>query len=155
VSSATIARMVLVAVILPLVAGMAVRDLFPTFAQRIEPIESLVAKVLLSVAVLVLLLAMWRGIVGAIGGGAVAGMILFVVLGLVIGDVMGRPDRDHSVVLALSCASRHPAIALAVATANSPNQNFVGTILLYLLVNAVIGVAYLKWRQSAASAVAA
>jgi BASS family bile acid:Na+ symporter len=155
VSTVTIARMVLVAVILPLVAGMAMRDLFPAVTARIEPIVSRVDKVLLTAAVLVLLVAMWRGIVGAIGGGAIAGMVLFVVVGLVIGDLLSRPDRDHAVVLALSCASRHPAIALSIATATNPNQHFAGTILLYLLVNAVVGVAYLKWRQTAASTVVA
>ena len=155
VSAATIARMVLVAVILPLLAGMIVRARLPAVTERIEPIVSLLAKVMLTAAVLVLLIAMWRGITGAIGGGAIACMVVFVVLALVIGDLMGRPDRDHSVVLALSCASRHPAIALSIATANNPNEHFAGTILLYLLVNAVVGVAYLKWRQTAASAVAA
>jgi BASS family bile acid:Na+ symporter len=155
VSAATIARMMLVVVIFPLVAGMAVRAMLPALTARIEPIVSLVAKVMLSVAALVLLAGMWRGVLGAIGGGAIAGMVMFVVLALVIGDLLGRPDREDSVVLALSCASRHPAIALSILTANNPNEHFAGTILLYLLVNAVVGVAYLKWRQTAASAVVA
>ena len=155
VSAATIARMVLVAVLLPLLAGMVVRAMLPALTDRIEPTVSLIAKIMLTAAVVALLAGMWRDILGAIGGGAVAGMVVFVVLALVIGDVLGRPDRDHSVVLALSCASRHPAIALSIATASNPNNHFAGTILLYLLVNAVIGVAYLKWRQTASSAVVA
>ena len=54
--------------------------------------------------------------------------------GLIVGDLFGRPLREDSVVLALSTACRHPAIALSIATANFPDEHFVGTILLYLLV---------------------
>ena len=155
VSTATIARMVAVALLLPLVAGMAVRALRPAVAERIEPAVTRSATILLTVAALVLFAAMWRAILGAIGGGAIAGMVVFVVVALTIGDLLGGPDRDHSVVLALSAASRHPAIALTIASANFPNEHFAGTILLYMLVNAVLGLAYVRWRSPATAPLAA
>jgi bile acid:Na+ symporter, BASS family len=107
-SSLAIARMVLNAAVLPLLAGMAVRTLLPAAAERIDPIATLVGKVLMPVAVLALLVGMWRAIWGAIGGGTVVEMGVFVVLALAIGDLLGRPERDNSVVLALSSATRHP-----------------------------------------------
>jgi BASS family bile acid:Na+ symporter len=61
---------------------------------------------------------------------------------------MGGPHPDDRLVLALSTASRHPAIALAVAKANFPEEPRLGaTILLYLLVNAIIGILYLSWHK--------
>jgi BASS family bile acid:Na+ symporter len=153
VSATAIARIVLVAMVIPLLAGMTMRAMMPALTERIEPIVSLAAKILLALAAIVLFVAMWRAILDAIGGGAILSMVIFVVLALIIGDVLGHPDRDHAVVLALSSASRHPAIALSIASANFPNEHFAGTILLYLLVNAVVGVAYLKWRQTTASPV--
>ncbi len=43
----------------------------------------------------------------------------------------------------MSTASRHPAIALAVATINFPNEPYLGaTILLYLIVLTVIKLPY-------------
>jgi hypothetical protein len=36
-------------------------------------------------------------------------------------------------VLGMSCACRHPAIAFAIASANFPDQRFGGAILLYLI----------------------
>ena len=68
-------------------------------------------------------------------------------LGLAVGHWMGAPEPAHSVVLALSTACRHPAIALAIATVNFPDQRFGGTILLYLLVSAAVGFPYVAWQR--------
>jgi BASS family bile acid:Na+ symporter len=104
----------------------------------------------LTLAAVALFAGMWRAILGAIGGGAVAAMVVFVVLALAIGDLLGQPEREHSIVLALSAASHHPAIALSIASANLPNQPFAGTILLYLVVNLVIGGLYIAWQHRSA-----
>jgi BASS family bile acid:Na+ symporter len=149
VPTAAIARMVSVAVLLPLLVGMAVRTLRPAVAERIEPVITLVAKILLILGAVALFAGMWRAILGAIGGGAVAAMLVFVVLALAIGDLLGQPEREHSIVLALS-AAHHPAIALSIASANAPNEHFAGTILLYLLVNLVVGGLYIAWQHRSA-----
>jgi bile acid:Na+ symporter, BASS family len=60
---------------------------------------------------------------------------------------MGGPDPNQSVVLALSSACRHPAIALSIAAANFPDEHFGGTILLYLIVNAIVGIPYVEWQR--------
>ena len=150
VPTAAIARMVSVAVLLPLLVGMAVRTLRPAVAERIEPVITLVAKILLILGAVALFAGMWRAILGAIGGGAVAAMLVFVVLALAIGDLLGQPEREHSIVLALSAASHHPAIALSIASANAPNEHLAGTILLYLLVNLVVGGLYIAWQHRSA-----
>jgi BASS family bile acid:Na+ symporter len=82
-------------------------------------------------------------------------MVAFVAIGLAVGDFLGGPNPEDSIVLALSTACRHPAIALSVAAANFPEEQFAGPILLYLIVNTIVGLAYLKWRQPAAAPVAA
>lgn len=147
---AAIAQMVLVAVLLPLLMGMIVRALRPAVAERIEPVITMVAKILLILASAALFAGMWRAILGAIGGGAIAAMVVFVVLALAIGDLLGQPERQHSVVLALSAASHHPAIALAIASANVPTEQIAGTILLYLLVNLAVGFLYIAWQHRSA-----
>ena len=81
-----------------------------------------------------------------------AGIVVFTVAGLAIGHVLGGPDPDHSVVLALSTACRHPAMALAIATTAVPDQRFGATILLYLLVNIVAGLPYIVWQRRRAAA---
>jgi BASS family bile acid:Na+ symporter len=142
-----ITRIVLTMAVLPLVAGMAVRAFLPAFADRIDAPVALTAKVLLPLAIVVLLAGTWRAVWDAVGGGAVIAMVVFVAIGLVVGDFFGRPEREHSIVLALSSACRHPGIALSIASANFPDEQFAGTILLYLIINAVVGMAYLGWRR--------
>lgn len=152
---AAIAKLVVMTTILPLAAGLAVRRWLPAVVDRLEPVVTLLPKVLLPLAAVVVLAGTWRLIWGVIGGGSLAAMVAFAGFGLLIGDLLGGPERDHSVVLALSTASRHPAIALSLASANTPDQRVVGAILLYLIVNALVGFAYLKLRQPARDAVAA
>ena len=150
-----IARVALVMAMFPLLAGVAVRAYLPAVADRIERPVSLVARVLLPLAVVALLAGTWRAVASAVGGGAIAAMVAFVAIGLALGDFLGGPNPEDSIVLALSTACRHPAIALSVAAATLPNEQLAGPILLYLIVNTIVGMAYLKWRHSAEAPVAA
>jgi BASS family bile acid:Na+ symporter len=147
VTPAAIARIVVIAALLPLIAGMTVHALWPAVADRLQRPVGLIAKVLLPLAVVVLLSGTWQVIWDSVGEGTVLALVAFVVVGLLVGHVLGGPDPEHSVVLALSTACRHPAIALLVASANFPNERFVGTILLYLILNAIVGLPYLAWQR--------
>jgi BASS family bile acid:Na+ symporter len=69
-----IARIVLLAVVLPLVAGMTVRALLPRIAERLQKPARLVANGLLLVAALALAAGSWRAIWAAIGDGTVLAM---------------------------------------------------------------------------------
>jgi BASS family bile acid:Na+ symporter len=65
-----------------------------------------------------------------------------------VGHLFGEPDPDSRVVLALSTACRHPALALAIAGANFPDERRVlAAILLYLLLNVLLTIPYIKWQR--------
>lgn len=147
VAPGAIARIVLTMAVLPLLAGMVVRAMVPAIAVRIDEAVALIAKVLLTLAILALLLGTWRAIWSAVGGGAVIAMVAFAAIGLAVGDLFGRPEPEHSIVLALSTACRHPAIALSIASATFPHEHFAGVILLYSIISAAVGMAYLGWRR--------
>ena len=119
-----IARIVLVSVLLPLLAGLAVRGMLPGLAERLAKLVGLVATVLLVLGLLALLTAAWPAIWAAVGDGTLVALVVFVIVGLVVGHLLGGPDPDQSVVLALSTATRHPAIALSIASANFPDERF-------------------------------
>jgi BASS family bile acid:Na+ symporter len=55
-------------------------------------------------------------------------------------------------VLALATCCRHPAIALTIAASNYPEQRFGGIILLYLVVNALVAIPYIKWQRRPSAA---
>ena len=140
-----IARVVVIATLLPLLAGIAVRALLPGVAGRLEKPVGLLVKVLLPLAVVALLAGAWRAVWAAVGDGTVLAIVAFVVAGLLAGHLMGGPDPNHSVVLALSSACRHPAIALSIASTNFPGQQFGGAIILYVIVSTVVAIPYLAW----------
>lgn len=146
--SGAIAAVVLKAAILPLAAGLLFRTMLPALAARIAKPMELVANVLLVIAVLAILAGTISAVWSMTGQGSLIAMTAFILAGLAAGHWLGGPDEDHRLVLALATASRHPAIALAVAKANFPDEpNLGATILLYLLVNAVIGIPYHVWQK--------
>ena len=77
-------------------------------------------------------------------------MTIFAVAGLMVGHFMGGPEPSHSVVLALSSACRHPAIAIAIAAAAFPHEHFGAPIILYLLVGIIVGIPYIAYVRKSA-----
>ena len=142
-----IAGVVVRGTMLPLLAGMAVRAFLPGVASRIERPVELVARLLLPAAVVVLFAGAATSVWALVGDGTVVSMVILTVAGLAIGHVLGGPHPEQSVVLALSTACRHPALALTIATTNFPDRQFGAIILMYLIVSAIVCVPYLKWHQ--------
>ncbi len=151
----TVAGIALTTMVGPLVAGVLLRTLAPTVAERLAGPVGTLAAVLLPLAILPVLVvalpAAWR----AVGDGTLVAIAVFVVVGLGVGHLLGGPEPGHAGVLALATAARHPALAFAVASANFPQERFGGAIVLYLVVTGLLSLAYIKWQAPrAASAVA-
>ena len=129
--------------ILPLITGVIVRALLPAVAARLEKPTRLVSTVLLLAGALALVIAAMPVILSVMDPGILLALTVFVVVGLGVGHWLGGPQPEEATVLALSTASRHPAIALAVAKINFPDEPHLGaTILLYLIVLTVLTVPY-------------
>ena len=153
----TVAGIVGKSIAAPLVAGMVVRALLPTVADRIVGPLAMVATVLLVAAALALVGGNLSAIWTEVGSGNVLALAIFVIVGLTAGHLLGGPDPNSRIVLALSTACRHPAIAFAIASSNFPEHRFGGAILLYMLLGLILGFPYVLWmrRKAAAAAVAA
>jgi BASS family bile acid:Na+ symporter len=97
---------------------------------------------------LALLAASIPAVLALVGNGTVVAAAAFVAAGLAVGHLAGGSRRDQQIVLALSTASRHPGIALALAKVNFPDEPQLGaTILLFLLVGGLVGAPYLAWQR--------
>ena len=105
--------------------------------------------VLLPLAIVVLLVATGPAHLGrsSENGTVIIAIVLFLAVGFAVGHVLGRPNPNHSVVLGLSTACRHPAIALSIAAANFPEERFEAVILLYLILGAIAAIPYLAWHR--------
>jgi bile acid:Na+ symporter, BASS family len=143
-----VAKLVVVSALLPLAAGMAFRAVAPDAAQRFAKPVSRVATVLLALGALAILVSVFPVAWALIGNGTVFVFVAFVVFGLAVGHFLGGPDSDERVTLALSTACRHPALAIAIAGANFPDEKRVaGAVVLYLLLNALVCFPYIAWQR--------
>ncbi|ORC00167.1 membrane transporter protein [Mycobacterium persicum] len=153
ISPWSIGKLMLVSVLAPLVVGMTIGAVWPAAAKRIAgPIES-AQRWVLPVAMIVLLVAvaprMWK----LMSGSTLIALVVFVVATLLVGHVLGGPDRQFSAVVAFASSCRHPATALTIASANFPDTDEHGAVALYGLITAGVGILYIRWvrRHEAAS----
>lgn len=148
ISPGAVARIIVTMVVLPLAAGLIVRVALPAVAERCAKPVGRVAAALLAISVVVILVVALPAALALIGNGTLAAMLAFVVVGLIAGHLMGQPGDDHEAVLAVATGARHPAIALAIAKGNFPDEPaLVPTLLLYLLVSGAVGAAYVAWQK--------
>jgi bile acid:Na+ symporter, BASS family len=148
IAPSAVALVVLITVLVPLAAGMLVRHVARDLAVQIAVPISRLATMLLILSLIPILITGMPPMAALIGDGTLAAIAVFIVMGLVAGQVLGGPQSEDRTVLALSASSRHPAVALAVASANFPGQQLIlVAILLYLIVNAVVSLPYLAWRR--------
>jgi BASS family bile acid:Na+ symporter len=147
-SPLTIARIVISSVIGPLATGLAVRRFWPGFAERAAAPLSRLATLLLIAALLPVQFAVLSAEISLIGHGTLLVLTVFVVICLVAGALLGGPERSHRIVLALSTASRHPGVAMAIVSANRPNQKLaLPAILLYLTVSTIASAVFVGWLR--------
>jgi bile acid:Na+ symporter, BASS family len=86
-----------------------------------------------------------QAVLSLVRDGTILTLTAFALIGLIIGHLLGGPELGHRTVLALSTASRHPAVALAIAQANFPEQKLSGAaILWYLILSGVVSAFYLS-----------
>jgi BASS family bile acid:Na+ symporter len=153
VPAALIARILLLSVIGPLVAGLVVGRLLPSFAQRAAKPISMVSTMVLLLGFVIFVAVAWRGIVAGIGGFTVLAIVIFALVSLAVGHLLGGPAPEDRTVLALSTASRHPGVAIAVAGAIAPDERAIpATVLLAVLVGAIVTAPYAKRRMRAEAA---
>lgn len=143
-----VAPVVVITVILPLMLGMVVRRSDPAFAARMAPRIAPAATVLLVAALTPLLFAHFDTIVRVVGNGTLLVLAVFTGTGLLVGHVLGGPDPGHRTALALATGTRHPGVALAIASATFPNVTAVAAVVLWhLVIAAAVTLPYTKRRR--------
>jgi BASS family bile acid:Na+ symporter len=148
ISPVAIGKAVVGSILAPLAVGIVVHEWRPALAQRLARPVGLVGTILLFASALTLLYFAWPSIAALIGDGAVVLLAVMAACGLAIGHVLGGPDSHNRSVLALSTASRHPAVALAIGVAaGEESKRALAAVLLYVLVAVIVSVPYVLWRK--------
>jgi BASS family bile acid:Na+ symporter len=142
----SVAVLVLTTVLAPLLVGIAVRKIAPTMAERAAKGIGMFAFVLLILSALPVLIGLAGTVFSLIGDGTVLSLLGFALVGLIGGHLLGGPEPDNRPVLALATASRHPAVALAIAHANFPQQTLAAAaVFLYVILSVIVSAPYLSW----------
>ena len=147
-SMAPVAKVIFMSVLIPIVAGVGVHKLAPALAERLSQPIALISGIGLLVSIVAVWISAAPAMWSLIGNGTVFALLAFVLVGLTIGHFLGGPVPENRTSLALSTATRHPGVALALAQTNFPGEKLVtAAVLLYLIVNVVVSIPYLLLIQ--------
>jgi BASS family bile acid:Na+ symporter len=145
-SVAAIWELVFVSLLVPLVTGVAIHHVAAAFADRVARPVSRVADIVLIVAVIPIAIKVLPAIWSLVGDGTVVVLLIFALLALASGHLLGGPDPEDRTVLALSSSFRHPGIALAIAHANFPDQTLApAAVIMYVALSGIAAKPYLLW----------
>jgi bile acid:Na+ symporter, BASS family len=126
-----VARVVVTTVFAPLCAGLLVRALAQRLPRRLAGPVSAIADILLPVAALAIIYAFRKALIAGFSISAALTATAFVTVGLAVGHWLSGPDPSDRTLLAFSTASRHPGIAIAIASANFPEKTaFIAAVFL-------------------------
>ena len=133
---AKVIKAILVYVALPLIAGLALNRWFPKLATALQKpftVISTLAFIGFTISTGSTKTAAAKAIAG---GGALLGLVLFILGGMILGWFLGGSDRETRGVMSLSSGLRSFAICLAIAAETFPDSNVDLTI----IASAAIGI---------------
>ena len=140
VTSSQVAGVILKTFLLPLGAGMVIRQLFPALTKIISDPLLKVSSIIMGICAITALAAGFH-LVFTVGLQSVLAFALFTGSALLAGHLLGGPDLSSRTALAISCSSRHIGLALLIAV-NAHGQQALALVVAYLLASAVVSMVY-------------
>ncbi len=132
--------------LLPLLVGMALKAVLRHRSIRLGELLGMTGTVLLLLVVFLLFIAQ-RDTIFPLVWRSLPVLILYAAGSLLIGHIIGGPDPGERTALAVATVSRHPGLAILVASASAPQGAFVPAILVVVACSAIVAVPYTSWRK--------
>ena len=152
IAPAAVAKVVISSVLLPLGIGLAIGRWLPAARRWIPAIER-VSSLLLLVCLVLIIIGAWSLMASVVTQGTLLAIVIIALAWLAIGHFLGGPEEDTRTVLAFATVSRHPGVAIAVASLTNQELAPVG-VLLAVVVSALAVVPYKMWRKRLRAAAA-
>jgi predicted Na+-dependent transporter len=133
-----IAQSLIVMMLIPLAIGLFINARYDEAAAKIQPTFGMASNIALLALTVLGLVLNFKEMIGLVGSLGILAGIIFIVVSLVIGYLMGGSDAGSRSVIGLGTAQRNISAALVVA-----GQNFGIDVVTYLMVIAVIGLVVL------------
>jgi BASS family bile acid:Na+ symporter len=134
VNPAKIARSLVVLMLIPLAVGLLVRALRPGPAGRIQPAIGWLSNISMVLVVLLTAAGHFKSVLSVFGTFGVLAAVVYTVVCVGVGWVLGGPARSTRGVLALGTAQRNAAAAFVVAGQNFDDPKVIVMITVVLIV---------------------
>ncbi len=146
-----VARQVAGVTFLPVMTGLLIHHFSPTLADVIGKPLRILADILfillLLLVIILLVLSPDLRMTLNLGWLPTATIIIMVVSSLAIGHLFGGPSREQRSALAIASIARNVGLALFIAELSDYGQNFVPTLLTYMILGALLAVPYSLWSK--------
>ena len=133
-----IARSLVLLMLLPLAAGLALKVRYEDLARRVKPVLDLISNISLILLVLLITAANIDKVLQVFGTRGILAGLLFVALGFGIGWLLGDADGDTRRVMALGTSQRNIAAALVVASQSFSDPKVVVMVIVVAIVGLII-----------------
>jgi BASS family bile acid:Na+ symporter len=130
----------------PLALGLAVRGFAPATAERLGPILGKAGRIGIAVVVLFALARFYPALLNMDRWSYLV-IALVSIAALAIGHFAGPDDPRERTGLAVECGVRHPALAIAIATANFGAERTLPVLVPCVIAFIAIAMGYLTLRQ--------
>ena len=141
-----VAQVILTSLLLPLGAGMLIRQAAPRLAERVGDPLLKVAGIVMSICALMALVAGFH-LVFDVGLPSIIAFAAFTLTAIAAGHILGGPDASDRRSLAVACASRHIGLALLIA-ASARGPQTLALVAAYILASAVVSIPYMWWQSN-------
>jgi BASS family bile acid:Na+ symporter len=133
-----IARSLVLLMLLPLAAGLALKVRYEDLARRVKPVLDLISNISLILLVLLITAANIDKVLQVFGTRGILAGLLFIALGFGIGWLLGGSDGDTRRVMALGTSQRNIAAALVVASQSFSDPKVVVMVIVVAIVGLIV-----------------
>ena len=138
VSPWDIAQSLIVMMLLPLAIGLLVNARYEEIAAKVRPTFGQASNIAILVLTVLGLVLNFKSMIGLVGSWGILAGVIFIVVSLLIGFLLGGSDGKIKSVMGLGTGQRNISAALVVA-----GQNFGMDVVTYLMVIAVVSLVVL------------
>jgi BASS family bile acid:Na+ symporter len=137
-------------VAIPMAVGMALGHFFPAWRKPVGTWAGRIGWIGLGIGAIALIAARGSDVIAQLGGGTLLVTMAIVAFALFIGHILGGPVEGNRTALAITCAARHPGVAISVVSGLFPADSsaVLGMALLFWVTSFAMAIPYLKWRKA-------
>lgn len=136
VNAVQIALSLVVVMLVPLLFGLFIKARYEDAAQTLQPVMAQISTISLALLLVLMLGLNFETVIALFGTGAIIATVLFLVISLLAGYLLGGPGADTKQVLALGTGQRNLSAAFIIAGGNFADQP---NVLVYVAAAGLVG----------------